>query len=63
MSVQTLKHIPHARRVAVGSAKGQVPSEAFAHLWFDYFNAGVWTGVIETFLDDRDGSGGMKAKL
>ncbi|KAF8315211.1 alpha/beta-hydrolase [Clavulina sp. PMI_390] len=57
------KFIPHAKRVQIGNERGMVPSDVFGHTWFDYFDVDVWTGVLESFLDDGEASTVPKAKL
>ncbi|TFK30094.1 alpha/beta-hydrolase [Coprinopsis marcescibilis] len=51
-SRQVLKRIPWAKDVEVGGKPGQVPSLAFGHQWFEYFDIAVWKNVIEMFLND-----------
>jgi hypothetical protein len=38
--------------VEMGNAPGQVPSFAFGHYWYDYFDLKVWNSVIDAFLND-----------
>lgn len=49
---EILRACPQARLVTIGSKRGQVPSYAFGHLWYEFFDIEVWVGVLETFLDD-----------
>ncbi|KAJ6518938.1 Alpha/Beta hydrolase protein [Mycena sanguinolenta] len=45
-----LQRIPGARLVELGNQPGQVPSLAFGHHWFEYFDLGVWYNVIDMHL-------------
>ena len=51
-----LQKIPWARRVEVGSGRGQVPHYDFGHQWYGYFDVETWRGVIEVFLESPAGS-------
>ncbi|KAJ7281388.1 Alpha/Beta hydrolase protein [Mycena rebaudengoi] len=46
----TLWRIPGARFVEVGHRPGQVPTLAFGHQWFHYFDIRVWYNVFEAHL-------------
>ncbi|KAF8517155.1 Alpha/Beta hydrolase protein [Hysterangium stoloniferum] len=50
---EILRSSPHACMVTIGSGRGQVPSYAFGHIWYEYFAVDVWIGVIESFVDDE----------
>jgi hypothetical protein len=45
-----LRRIPSASFVEIGTKPGQVPSLAFGHHWFEYFDLGVWYNVVEAHL-------------
>ncbi|KAJ7334296.1 Alpha/Beta hydrolase protein [Mycena albidolilacea] len=45
-----LQRIPGARLVDLGNKPGQVPSLAFGHQWFEYFDLKVWYNVIDMHL-------------
>ncbi|KAJ6498304.1 Alpha/Beta hydrolase protein [Mycena vulgaris] len=45
-----LRRIPGARFVEPGIKPGQVPSLAFGHHWFEYFDLNVWYNVVEAHL-------------
>ncbi|CAK5267772.1 unnamed protein product [Mycena citricolor] len=47
---ETLGMIKSAKFVQVGSQVGQVPSLAFGHQWFEYFDLRVWHDVFEAHL-------------
>lgn len=53
MAEEILRVCPQSRLVSIGSRQGQVPSYAFGHLWYEYFDVKVWVGVLESFLDDE----------
>lgn len=42
--------------VEQGNKPGQVPSLAFGHLWYEYFDAQVWQDVVEGFLKRTNGA-------
>lgn len=51
-----LRRIPQAKLVEVGSKPGQVPSDQYGHIWFEYFDISVWRDVFENFLNDSGGN-------
>lgn len=53
-STDILSLIPHAKAVAIGSARGEVPDLKFGHLWYEYFDITVWVGVFEEFMKSGD---------
>jgi hypothetical protein len=58
------KHIKHAQRIAIdpsGKVPGSVPSEAYGHSWYEYFEPQVWVDVVQTFT--KGGVEEMRAKL
>ncbi|KAJ7917535.1 Alpha/Beta hydrolase protein [Mycena leptocephala] len=44
------QRIAGARFVELGNKPGQVPSLAFGHQWFEYFDLNVWYNVIDMHL-------------
>ncbi|KAL0577095.1 hypothetical protein V5O48_004887 [Marasmius crinis-equi] len=50
---ELLQRIPWARGLTVGNQPGEVPSLAFGHQWFEYFDAAVWVGVVEGFMNGK----------
>ena len=50
-SQEILQKVPWARRVEVGSRRGQIPHYDFGHQWYGYFDVETWRGVIEVFLE------------
>lgn len=57
-----LRGIKHARRVAVGGPRG-VPTDAYGHAWYEYFDIPLWVEILEKFLEDRDEGKDAKARL
>ncbi|GJJ10893.1 hypothetical protein Clacol_005121 [Clathrus columnatus] len=57
---EILRACPQARLVSLGSKRGQVPTYAFGHIWYEYFEIGVWMGVLESFLDNEYESVGAR---
>ncbi|KAJ7696513.1 Alpha/Beta hydrolase protein [Mycena rosella] len=49
-SQEMLRRIPGARFVELGNKPGQVPSLAFGHHWFEYFDLSVWYNVVDVHL-------------
>ncbi|KAI5893670.1 alpha/beta-hydrolase [Schizophyllum commune H4-8] len=49
-SEEIVQKIPWARRVEVGSGRGQIPHYDFGHQWYGYFDVERWRDVIEAFL-------------
>ncbi|KAJ7117846.1 Alpha/Beta hydrolase protein [Mycena epipterygia] len=47
---EMLRRIPGARFLELGNKPGQVPSLAFAHQFFEYFDLKVWYNVFDTHL-------------
>ncbi|KAF7356460.1 3-oxoadipate enol-lactonase [Mycena venus] len=47
---EILQRIPGARLVEMGNKPGQVPSLAFGHHWFEYFDLNIWKNVIDMHL-------------
>ncbi|KAJ7759157.1 Alpha/Beta hydrolase protein [Mycena metata] len=47
---ETLQRIPGARFIELGNKPGQVPSLAFGHQWYEYFDSQVWYNVIDMYL-------------
>lgn len=50
MGQELVQRTPRAKFVQVGNHPGQVPSLAFGHHWFEYFDIEVWYDVIEKFM-------------
>jgi len=50
---EIMRCCPSAKMVQLGSGRGQVPSYAVGHIWYEYFDSEVWIGVLEAFLDDE----------
>ncbi|KIY73596.1 alpha/beta-hydrolase [Cylindrobasidium torrendii FP15055 ss-10] len=48
-----LARLPHACTPEVGSGAGQLPTLEFGHQWFEYFDASVWVGILDSFIRNR----------
>ncbi|KAF8891232.1 Alpha/Beta hydrolase protein [Infundibulicybe gibba] len=51
--VGILKRIPWAKSIEVGDQPGQVPTMAFGHQWYEYFDAQVWHDVVDVFMKNK----------
>ncbi|KAF7295577.1 Hydrolase-4 domain-containing protein [Mycena indigotica] len=50
-SAQDIKSkIPWAESVEIGPNRGMVPTMAFGHSWYEYFDVEVWVEIIEAFI-------------
>ena len=63
-SEEILQKIPCARRVEIGTRRGQVPHYDFGHQWYGYFDVERWQQVFNVFLGSQEGQvKGRFAKL
>ncbi|KAL1740637.1 Alpha/Beta hydrolase protein, partial [Schizophyllum fasciatum] len=63
-SVEIMRKIPWARRVEIGSGRGQIDHCQFGHQWYGYFDAQRWRDVFDVFLDGQaEETKDKKAKL
>lgn len=46
------QRFPQAQFVEIGMSPGQIPSLAFGHLWYEYFDIIAWHNVITRFLEE-----------
>ncbi|KAJ3841103.1 Alpha/Beta hydrolase protein [Lentinula raphanica] len=61
-AAKLLRVLPQASFIQTGPRPGQVPSLAFGHHWWEYFDIEVWVDVVETFLGSTEDQRG-RSKL
>ncbi|KAJ3998680.1 Alpha/Beta hydrolase protein [Lentinula boryana] len=53
-AAKLLREIAQASFIQTGFEPGQIPTLAFGHHWWEYFDIEVWINIIETFLSSRE---------